>query len=179
MTHFGNNAIRDYVRRGMCLNKDGQIVLPGGKIHPGKTICSGYKRISVAFNKRWTSVNVARIICWLSHGPPPTERHQVDHIDRNRGNDDPANLRWVTAKENQNNLSVKERRRRRVQAIKMTRGCNDTRGDKNGNSVLSVRDIRRIRALCKHCKQKEVAKMFGVDPSTVSLIITHKRWRHT
>lgn len=43
---------------------------------------------------------VHRIVANAFHGDPPTEKHVVDHIDTNRGNNRPENLRWVTRLEN-------------------------------------------------------------------------------
>ncbi len=43
---------------------------------------------------------VHRIVATAFHGDPPTEKHVVDHIDTNRGNNKPENLRWVTRLEN-------------------------------------------------------------------------------
>ena len=43
---------------------------------------------------------VHRIVATAFHGDPPTEKHVVDHIDTNRGNNRPENLRWVTRLEN-------------------------------------------------------------------------------
>ncbi|MEZ4912170.1 MAG: HNH endonuclease signature motif containing protein [Saprospiraceae bacterium] len=43
---------------------------------------------------------VHRIVATAFHGKPPTEKHVVDHIDTNRGNNRPENLRWVTRLEN-------------------------------------------------------------------------------
>ena len=34
------------------------------------------------------------------HGEPPTKEHVVDHIDTNKQNNRPENLRWVTRLEN-------------------------------------------------------------------------------
>jgi hypothetical protein len=46
------------------------------------------------------SVRIHRIVATAFHGIPPTEQHVVDHIDTNRKNNRPENLRWVTKLEN-------------------------------------------------------------------------------
>ena len=46
------------------------------------------------------SVRVHIIVATAFHGPKPTEDHVVDHIDTNRRNNRPDNLRWVTRLEN-------------------------------------------------------------------------------
>lgn len=43
---------------------------------------------------------VHRIVATAFHGTPPTVQHVVDHIDTNRQNNRPENLRWVTILEN-------------------------------------------------------------------------------
>ena len=43
---------------------------------------------------------VHRIVAIAFHGEPPTSQHVVDHIDTNRQNNRPENLRWVTKLEN-------------------------------------------------------------------------------
>ncbi len=45
-------------------------------------------------------VSVHRIVAIAFHGEPPTSQHIVDHIDTNRKNNRPENLRWVTKLEN-------------------------------------------------------------------------------
>ncbi len=45
-------------------------------------------------------VPVHRIVCVAFHGSPPTDQHVVDHIDTNRANNRPENLRWLTRLEN-------------------------------------------------------------------------------
>jgi len=44
-------------------------------------------------------VYVHRLVCHAFHGPAPSADHTVDHIDRNRSNNAPTNLRWATRKE--------------------------------------------------------------------------------
>lgn len=46
------------------------------------------------------SVRIHRIIATAFHGEPPTNEHVVDHIDTNKQNNRPDNLRWVTRLEN-------------------------------------------------------------------------------
>lgn len=47
-----------------------------------------------------TSIPVHRIVATAFHGVPPTLKHVVDHIDTNKRNNRPDNLRWVTRLEN-------------------------------------------------------------------------------
>ena len=43
---------------------------------------------------------VHRIVATAFHGPAPSPQHVVDHVDTNRRNNRPENLRWVTKLEN-------------------------------------------------------------------------------
>jgi len=43
---------------------------------------------------------IHRIVATGFHGKPPTAQHVVDHIDTNRQNNRPENLRWLTKLEN-------------------------------------------------------------------------------
>ncbi len=47
-----------------------------------------------------SSIQVHRIVATAFHGPEPSEAHIVDHIDTNRQNNRPENLRWGTRLEN-------------------------------------------------------------------------------
>ncbi len=55
------------------------------------------------------SVRVHRIVATAFHGDPPTPEHVIDHIDTNRRNNRPENLRWLTRLENalKNPITVK------------------------------------------------------------------------
>lgn len=46
------------------------------------------------------SVRIHRIVASAFHGDAPTKEHVVDHIDTNKQNNRPDNLRWVTRLEN-------------------------------------------------------------------------------
>lgn len=58
----------------------------------GKPSTNGYLAIA--------SVPIHRIVATAFHGEPPTEEHVVDHIDTNKKNNRPDNLRWITRLEN-------------------------------------------------------------------------------
>lgn len=47
-----------------------------------------------------SSVRVHRIVATAFHGDPPDPKYVVDHIDSNRKNNRPENLRWLTRLEN-------------------------------------------------------------------------------
>ena len=56
-------------------------------------------------NKQTGYMNIAsetvhRIIATAFHGKQPSDKHVVDHIDTNRRNNRPENLRWITKLEN-------------------------------------------------------------------------------
>ena len=46
------------------------------------------------------SIRIHRIVATAFHGEPPTKEYVVDHIDTNKQNNRPDNLRWVTRLEN-------------------------------------------------------------------------------
>lgn len=47
-----------------------------------------------------TNVRIHRIVATAFHGEPPNPQYVVDHIDTNRQNNRPENLRWMTRLEN-------------------------------------------------------------------------------
>lgn len=47
-----------------------------------------------------SSITVHQIVATAFHGPKPSDAHVVDHIDTNRRNNRPENLRWITRLEN-------------------------------------------------------------------------------
>lgn len=63
---------------------------------------SGYMEIA--------SVRVHRIVATAFHGNPPTPAHVVDHLDTNRRNNRPENLRWLTRLENALNNPITRKR---------------------------------------------------------------------
>lgn len=82
-----NGAILRHARKGKRIRKIDNIWSFG---KPNKN--TGY----MEFN----SERVHRIVAFAFLGEPPTSQHIVDHIDTNRRNNRPQNLRWLTKLEN-------------------------------------------------------------------------------
>lgn len=82
-----NGAIMRHPREGKRNRKDDNVWTFG---KPNDK--TGYMEIA--------GQRVHRIVAFAFHGNPPTEQHVVDHIDTNRRNNRPENLRWLTRLEN-------------------------------------------------------------------------------
>ena len=97
--------------------------------------------------------------------PNPDNKPQVNHKDGNKQNNCVDNLEWVTQSEND------------IHAFKI--GLKTQQGIENANSKLSENDVLGIRGLyLDGLTQKEIAKIYLINQSNVSIIINKKRWKH-
>ncbi len=92
-----NGAIMRHAREGKIIRNLDNVWTFGNKNHE-----TGYMQIGTE--------RVHRIVAIAFHGKPPTTQHIVDHIDTNRCNNRPENLRWVTKLENALNNPITRRR---------------------------------------------------------------------
>lgn len=81
-----NGAIMRLQRPSNPLRKKDNIWTFGNTINKGYLLFCG--------------LPVHRIVCTAFHGDAPSDQHVVDHIDTNRQNNRPENLRWLTKLEN-------------------------------------------------------------------------------
>lgn len=93
---------------GVKCREDGTVFIPQSgtrKAHwtPGTRKNSGYYGVTI-FRKQYY---VHRLICETFHGPCP-EGYEVDHKDRDKSNNRPENLRYVTRSGNLRNRRVAE-----------------------------------------------------------------------
>jgi len=68
----------------------------------GMTDRHGYKSIQLKVDGKIHNFRVHRLITMAFH-PNPSNLPEVDHINRNKEDNRPCNLRWCTRKENNNN----------------------------------------------------------------------------
>lgn len=86
--------------------------------------------------------------------------YQIDHIDRNRKNNYPENLRLVTPSENNKNRK-------------------DMSGENNGWATLTAEKAREIckLAVSHELPRKEIARRFNVSEATVKSIRAGRNWK--
>ena len=82
-----NGAIMRHIREGKPKRKNDNLWTFGKP-----NLISGYLEFA--------GERVHRIVACAFLGDPPTDQHVVDHIDTNRQNNRPENLRWLTKLEN-------------------------------------------------------------------------------
>ncbi len=75
----------------------------GNKLKPGKR--NGYMSIKLCNHDNSKRVNIHRLVA-EHYIPNPENKPQVDHINRNKCNNDVTNLRWVTNSENALNKGI-------------------------------------------------------------------------
>jgi hypothetical protein len=167
---------------GLYATEDGRVIsaLRYGKPRPtpvemrGSLNKTGYRHVSSARADADCDPRVARpgrvgrlahtLVCLAFHGAPPTARHEVDHIDGDRTNNRPDNLRWVTHRENIANSPDHYRwpKGERHHLAKLT--------------ADAVRDIRRRRAAGEPLAP--IARDYGVSRTAISRAATGRKWGH-
>lgn len=66
---------------------------------------SGYVYVGLYVNGKNKNVEIHRLLA-LTFIPNPNNLPQVDHIDRNKQNNDLSNLRWVSKQDNMKNREI-------------------------------------------------------------------------
>lgn len=104
-----------------------------------------------------------RVMCFLAHGEPPSNRHEAAHSCGNGagGCCNQNHLRWATPAENN--------------ADKIEHGTNN-KGERHGAAKLKEADILAIRAMRGAVTNRNLALCFGVSHQTISDIQNKKRW---
>ena len=103
--------VEDYKNQTQCVYKDEQYSvrdngavlrypLVGKRPRPTDNNWTFGKLNSKTGYLKIASVRIHRIVATAFHGESPTKEHVVDHIDTNKQNNRPENLRWVTRLEN-------------------------------------------------------------------------------
>jgi len=105
----------------------------------------------------------SRVMLIQAKGQPPSSKHECAHTcgKGNEGCVNPDHLYWATPAQNQ--------------ADRVRHGTSN-RGEQQWKSKLTASDVLKIRSLYPRMKQDEIAKSYNVDQSTISNIVTGKKW---
>lgn len=122
----------------------------------GRTV-EGYGRIRCGS----LQTRAHRVVCEIAHGPPP---YGMTHAAHRCGIPlcvNKRHVRWATPLENA--------------ADTIGHGmC--PRGERNGKAKLTKKDVHAIRQ--SPLRNKDLSKIFNVDPSAISHIRRGATWRH-
>lgn len=105
---------------------------------------------------------VTRLVCERTHGPAP-ERYEAAHSCGNGhgGCINRHHLSWKTTTENAND--------KRIHGTML-------QGEKHPSAKLRDEDVRQIKSLRGRIKQTDIAKLYGVSPALVCLILNGQIW---
>jgi hypothetical protein len=141
----------------------------------GRSLHEGYRAIKLKLNggkKNFTLlVHKAVAECYLD---PPTEEHKfIIHKDRNKLNNRPENLKWVTKEEWWEHWKKSEAVQESLKKL---------HAPKQDGHKLTSTDVIRIKRMLADPHRKNtiarIAKMFKVSEMQIHRIKTGENWSH-
>lgn len=138
----------------------------GRATHPGLVLKKYLKRkyLSVVLYRdgKPSGKRVAGLVCESFHGPRP-KNHQVNHINSDKHDNSASNLEWVTPQQNI------------LHSV-----AAGHHGSHIGTSKLVEAQVAEIRlCLAMGHTHKEIAEIYGVSRSAITLINSGKNWKHS
>lgn len=135
---------------------------PAGALMKLKETSEGYRSVKLFAGGEGAQIAVHVLVCHAFHGPAPTPKHEVAHGDGTRTNNRDDNLRWVTHKQN---------------AQDMVSHGRSSRGIKNPKAKLTPDDVLEIRRLRqKGVMLKTVARVFNISVAQACSAATGRTW---
>lgn len=120
----------------------------------------GYRRVNLYKGGSPIEFRISSLVATAWHGPRP-DGMVVRHLDGDRTNDSPENLRWGSHKENSADMAL-HGTVVNGEAVNTAKLDNDT--------VLAIRS--------SNASTVELAALYGVTPSTISHIRLRRTWKH-
>lgn len=123
----------------------------------------GYEKVQmISTDEKRHRYSVHRVVLENFMPVEGMEKLQVNHIDRNKRNNNLSNLEWATCKENI------------THAIE-----NKLRAEINGGSKLTVDEVKEIYFRAKNGESNiSLGKEFGVNPDQIGRIKNKKSWKN-
>lgn len=136
---------------------------------------SGYWSVTLGCCGKNKSVHVHVLVCTAFWGEKPFIGAEVRHLDGNRRNNIPENLRWGTRSDNQRDAV----RHGTHVMFKISRIKGINAGRLPGTKTkITKNDVIKIKNEYKSgvVSQSDIAKKYNVSQSLVSRIINKSRW---
>lgn len=134
-----------------------------GKALAPKSMGKGYWGVTLHRDGTRKNYYLHQLVAWAFLGDPPTVRHEVNHIDRDKRNNAAANLEYVTHRRNMEH-SQKDH----------TKACRD--GNQAKLTMNNARLIREFYASGVYT-QAALADLFGISVASVNHVLTEKTWK--
>ena len=115
-------------------------------------LAKGYPRVDLSRDNKKTHMSIHRLVA-TAFIPNPESKPQVNHIDGNPKNNCVEKLEWCTSSENNQHALATGLRRQ---------------GGEHPDAKLTNEQARFIRDNPGSLNERQLAKMFGVDPSTIA-----------
>jgi hypothetical protein len=161
----------------------------------------GYMCSCLSNNNHSKVLKVHRLVLLAFKPIDNSQEFECNHIDGNKFNNYIDNLEWCTGKENtqhaikiglinnkgENHPNYGKHRSEETKKKLSEANSGEKHpmfgkkrpGDKSGYHVLSEEKVLNIKLLLsKGIMQKDIAKIYKVDPSVISNINTGKTWNH-
>ena len=131
-----------------------------------KVVQHGYFNVTLYNKNIKKKIQVHRLVA-IAFIPNPENKTQVNHISGIKNDNRVDNLEWCTPSENI------------IHAYRngLKKGV---RGSKSNFSILKEEDILQIKNTYNkgELSQLQIAKMYNISQSAVSLIVNNKRWKY-
>lgn len=141
---------------------NGATVKYEGKVLYPRYNHKGYLSVCLSKGCKGRYHRVHRIVATAFISEPPSDKHQVNHIDGNKANNHVANLEWVTASGNI------------VHAYSMGLSSNAHKERVTEKDVLAIREAYSKGEIT----QRSLAIKYGVCYDSIWRIINRKTWTH-
>lgn len=125
---------------------------------------NGYLRCSLRTNLRNVKRPVHRLVALTWIGPPPEGKDQINHKNGKKDDNNVQNLEWVSFAENQRHW------RKYLHE--------QVRGEKQHLAKLKESDVPRIREAAKVLSDRELARAFRVNRTTIARVLKKETWHH-
>lgn len=127
------------------------------------TTTGKYIQVGIYVGSKKNSVRVHKLVMRAFKQDSYFEGAIINHIDCNKQNNKKENLEWCTQTHNRKHASE--------------HGL-ILKGNRHKNAILKEHQIPVIRNLNKILDQTTIGKLFSVDNTTISKIVTGKNWTH-